>query len=56
MLERIRIQGFKSLRDAKVEGPRQRLGKRSFKQLYALHDRESLTYLSSIKALDIIIR
>jgi AAA15 family ATPase/GTPase len=45
MLERIRIQGFKSLRDAKVEGPQQGLGKRTFKQLYALYDHEFLTNL-----------
>jgi len=45
MLERIRIQGFKSLRDAKVEGPRKCLGKRTFKQLYALYDHEFLTSL-----------
>jgi AAA15 family ATPase/GTPase len=56
MLERIRIQGFKSLRDAKLKGPRQRLGKKTFKQIHALHDRESLTCLSSIKTLDTIIK
>jgi hypothetical protein len=47
MLERIRIQGFKSLCDAKLDGPQKHLVKRTFKQLYVLHDHESLTCLSS---------